>query len=116
VAKYISRYMGRRYAKPSVRKDLLEEFYAWCGERSINYCIEKAMSGTGATITTPALSEELKTDIRVVYNTLLFAWRSTRNPTYQSAINAFRRIVEGFGINFEEVLRSGESGEVYWES
>ena len=112
MAKYISRYMGRRYAKPSVRRDLLEEFYAWCGERSLNSCIEKVLSGTGTAINTPALSEELKTDIRVVYNTLLFALRSTKNPTYQSALNAFRRIMEGFGVNLEEVLRSGESGKV----
>jgi hypothetical protein len=112
VAKYISRYMSRRYAKPSVRKDLLEEFYAWCGERSLNSCIEKALSGTGMAITAPALSEELKTDIRVVYNTLLFASRSTRNPTYQSALNAFKRIMESLGVNMEEVLRTEESGEV----
>lgn len=113
MAKYISRYMGRRYAKPSVRRDLLEEFYAWCGERSMNYCIEKVLSGTGMAITAPVLSEELKTDIRVVYNTLLFTLKSTRNLTYQSALNAFRRIMERLGVNLEEVLRSGESGEVH---
>jgi hypothetical protein len=113
VAKYISRYMTKRYAKPSVRRDLLEEFYAWCGERSMNYCIEKALFGADTATAAPALSEELKTDIRVVYNTLLFALRSTRNPTYQSALNAFRRIIDGFGANLEEVLRSEESGEVH---
>jgi hypothetical protein len=111
VAKYISRYMSRRYAKPSVRRDLLEEFYAWCGERSLNSCIERVLSGVAAATAapaTPALSEDLKTDIRVVYNALLFALRSTKNPTYQSALNAFRRIMEGLGVNLEEVLRSGE--------
>jgi hypothetical protein len=36
--------MKNRYIKRNIRKDLYERFIKWCGENSINICLEKALS------------------------------------------------------------------------
>ena len=41
--KYMTEYMRRRYVKRNIRKDLYERFIKWCGESSINVCLEKAL-------------------------------------------------------------------------
>ena len=43
VMKYMTEYMRRRYVKRNIRKDLYERFIKWCGETSINVCLEKAL-------------------------------------------------------------------------
>ena len=43
VMKYMTEYMRRRYVKRNIRKDLYERFIKWCGEPSINVCLEKAL-------------------------------------------------------------------------
>jgi len=42
--KYMTKYMKDRYVKRNIRKDLYEKFIEWCGENSINICLEKALS------------------------------------------------------------------------
>jgi len=42
--KYMTKYIKDRYVKRNIRKDLYEDFIKWCGENSINICIEKALS------------------------------------------------------------------------
>jgi hypothetical protein len=41
---YISQYKKEHYVKRDIRKDLYERFIKWCGENSINICLEKALS------------------------------------------------------------------------
>ena len=41
---YISQYKKEHYVKRDIRKDLYERFIRWCGENSINICLEKALS------------------------------------------------------------------------
>jgi len=42
--KYMTKYIKDRYVKRNIRKDLYERFIRWCGEDSINICLEKALS------------------------------------------------------------------------
>jgi len=42
--KYMTKYIKDRYVKRNIRKDLYEDFIKWCGENSINICLEKALS------------------------------------------------------------------------
>jgi hypothetical protein len=41
---YISRYIRERYVRRNIRRDLYERLVRWCGERSVNLCLEKALS------------------------------------------------------------------------
>ena len=41
--RYITEYQKRRYVKRGIRRELYEAFIEWCGERSINICLEKAL-------------------------------------------------------------------------
>jgi len=41
--KYKSRYIKEHYVKRDIRKDLYNEFIEWCGERSFNNCLRKAL-------------------------------------------------------------------------
>jgi hypothetical protein len=40
---YISRYIREHYVKRNIRKELYDRFIRWCGEASINLCLEKAL-------------------------------------------------------------------------
>jgi hypothetical protein len=42
--KYMTKYIKDHYIKRNIRKDLYEKFIEWCGENSINICLEKALS------------------------------------------------------------------------
>ena len=42
--KYITKYIKDRYVVRKIRRDLYERFIKWCGENSINICLEKALS------------------------------------------------------------------------
>jgi hypothetical protein len=42
--KYHARYVRERYVKRDIRRDLYERLVSWCGERSINICLEKALA------------------------------------------------------------------------
>jgi len=41
---YVKKYMRERYVSRRIRRDLYERFVEWCGEPSINICLEKALS------------------------------------------------------------------------
>jgi hypothetical protein len=41
---YISRYIRERYVRRNIRRDLYERLVKWCGEASVNLCLEKALS------------------------------------------------------------------------
>jgi len=41
--KYMTRYIKKHYVKRDIRRDLYEEFLSWCGERSFNNCLRKAL-------------------------------------------------------------------------
>jgi hypothetical protein len=41
---YISRYIREHYVRRNIRRDLYERLVRWCGERSVNSCLEKALS------------------------------------------------------------------------
>jgi hypothetical protein len=41
---YRTRYMKEHYVKRNIRRDIYEEFIRWCGEPSINRCLEKVLS------------------------------------------------------------------------
>jgi len=73
---YIKKYMRERYVSRRIRRDLYDRFISWCGESSINICLEKALSilvanitpnmdtntapNTGASIHDPELERELE--------------------------------------------------------
>jgi hypothetical protein len=42
--KYHTRYVKEHYVKRDIKRELYEAFIEWCGERSINICLEKALS------------------------------------------------------------------------
>jgi hypothetical protein len=42
--KYHTRYVKEHYVKRDIKRELYERFIKWCGERSINICLEKALS------------------------------------------------------------------------
>ena len=42
--KYHTRYVKEHYIKRDIKRELYEAFIEWCGERSINICLEKALS------------------------------------------------------------------------
>jgi hypothetical protein len=42
--KYHTRYVKEHYIKRDIKRELYEAFIEWCGERSINVCLEKALS------------------------------------------------------------------------
>jgi hypothetical protein len=52
--RYITEYQKRRYVKRGIRRELYEAFIEWCGERSINLCLEKALSILRGNITVNA--------------------------------------------------------------
>jgi hypothetical protein len=41
--RYISRYIREHYVRRNIRRDLYDRFTKWCGERSINICLERAL-------------------------------------------------------------------------
>jgi len=41
---YIARYKKEHYVRRDIRRDLYERLVKWCGERSVNMCLEKALS------------------------------------------------------------------------
>jgi hypothetical protein len=41
---YISRYIREHYVRRNIRRDLYDRLIRWCGEKSINLCIEKALN------------------------------------------------------------------------
>jgi len=41
--KYITRYIRKKYVTRNIRRDIYEQFISWCGDRSINVCLEKAL-------------------------------------------------------------------------
>jgi hypothetical protein len=48
--RYITKYTKARYVQKKIRRDLYEAFIKWCGEDSINVCIEKALRIFGTNI------------------------------------------------------------------
>jgi hypothetical protein len=42
--KYHARYVKEHYIKRDIKRELYEAFIEWCGEKSINICLEKALS------------------------------------------------------------------------
>jgi hypothetical protein len=40
---YKKRYLSEHYVQKRIRRDLYEKFVEWCGETSINICLEKAL-------------------------------------------------------------------------
>jgi hypothetical protein len=42
--KYHTRYVKEHYIKRDIKRELYEAFIEWCGERSINICLEKALN------------------------------------------------------------------------
>jgi hypothetical protein len=42
--KYHTRYVKEHYIKRDIKRELYEAFIEWCGENSINICLEKALS------------------------------------------------------------------------
>jgi hypothetical protein len=42
--KYHAKYVKEHYVKRDIRRELYEAFIEWCGERSINICLEKALN------------------------------------------------------------------------
>ena len=42
--RYISRYIREHYVRRNIRRDLYDRLIRWCGEKSINLCIEKALN------------------------------------------------------------------------
>jgi hypothetical protein len=43
MTKYHTRYVKEHYIKRDIKRELYEAFIEWCGERSINICLEKAL-------------------------------------------------------------------------
>jgi hypothetical protein len=41
---YIARYKREHYVKKDIRKDIYEKLIEWCGELSINSCLEKVLN------------------------------------------------------------------------
>jgi len=54
----ISQYKKEHYVKKDIRKDLYERFIKWCGENSINICLEKALSLLEKSSNTNSVSKE----------------------------------------------------------
>jgi len=48
---YLARYMREHYVSRRIRRDIYERFIEWCGESSINSCLEKALSILAANTT-----------------------------------------------------------------
>jgi hypothetical protein len=44
MGRYHARYVREHYVKRDIKRELYEAFIEWCGERSINICLEKALS------------------------------------------------------------------------
>jgi len=41
---YHNKYMKERYVSRKIRKDLYHRLVEWCGEKSVNICLEKALN------------------------------------------------------------------------
>jgi len=41
--RYVTRYVKEHYVQKKIRRDLYNAFVKWCGEDSINMCLEKAL-------------------------------------------------------------------------
>jgi len=58
---YLARYMREHYVSRRIRRDIYERFISWCGERSINSCLEKALEIlTANTTANMAVNTDLK--------------------------------------------------------
>jgi hypothetical protein len=44
MAKYHTKYVKNHYVKRDIKRELYEAFIEWCGEKSINICLEKALN------------------------------------------------------------------------
>jgi hypothetical protein len=47
---YIIRYVKEHYVQKKIRREIYEAFIKWCGENSVNICLEKALKILGANI------------------------------------------------------------------
>jgi hypothetical protein len=43
-ARYITRYVKEHYVQKKIRRDLYERLVKWCGESSVNSCLERALN------------------------------------------------------------------------
>jgi hypothetical protein len=48
--KYVTKYNKTHYVYKYIRRDLYEAFIKWCGEDSINLCLEKALKVLAADV------------------------------------------------------------------
>jgi hypothetical protein len=44
MARYHTQYVKKHYVKRDIKRELYEAFIEWCGEKSINICLEKALN------------------------------------------------------------------------
>jgi hypothetical protein len=44
MGRYIARYKREHYVRKDIRKDIYEKLVGWCGEASINSCLEKVLN------------------------------------------------------------------------
>jgi len=75
---YVKRYMRERYVSRRIRRDLYDRFISWCGEPSINICLEKALSilttnitpNTGTSMDKMIHDPELERELEEVFSQL----------------------------------------------
>jgi hypothetical protein len=95
--RYITKYTKARYVQKKIRRDLYEAFIKWCGEDSINVCIEKALRIFGANI-----------DPNIVPNT---GANTARSSTSASSARAFVPDIDpNIGTNIEPNIGTNEAG------
>lgn len=58
--RYITRYVKEHYVRKKIRREIYEAFIKWCGEDSINICLEKVLKVLGSNIAeTPVTGKDV---------------------------------------------------------
>jgi hypothetical protein len=111
MGRYHARYVREHYVKRDIKRELYEAFIEWCGERSINICLEKALSILRGNITLNVRGNVTHTSGSITTTT----GDVGRAPTKPAKTGENRRVIafsldwaRQKGINVEEYMARKE--------
>jgi len=106
--KYLSKYIKERYVTRKIRRDIYERFIAWCGEQSINRCLEKALNILATNIT-PNMVANITSNTDSKYSEPEYG---DPDPEYDEEFEgALREVFEQLEKELEEMERKNREGK-----
>jgi hypothetical protein len=115
---YIIRYVKEHYVQKKIRREIYEAFIKWCGENSINICLEKALKILGANIGTnppPESAQQPKPSATAEASTAEVGEQKPQTHTFcrkKDSIKYFKAFLDWVDRNYK-VVDWWEEGDSY---